>query len=222
MDHELASPDFWRNLDVSSSDKPCFITIRDEREILESKNMDGTDYRAQFKRTFTDTNHLAEWIFILLEAEDSIPVWLLIKIVGKEMDVRIYDGEYPDDFFKEGNRADMLEHGQHWIFNEPEDTDNIVTSELEYAGEIIIPDDKGNETVYSQKEPGEFYGKVVECPPTIVDEPSFALLVEYRASDDSRSPEMLLLEIGDHEAGGLITYMEGNTLGLQEIDVLGG
>jgi len=220
MDHQYANPDFWRNLDISP-DKACYITIKDEREIFESKNMEGTDYRPKFKRIFRDNAGIAEWVFILLEDQDSIPVWLLVKIVGEDLDLRVYDGEYPDDFFKEGNRADMLKWGQNFIFEEPEDLDNIVLGDLRYAENIYIPDDQGNEAAYAKKEPGEFYGEIVEEPWSIVSEPTFATLTEYRAPD-TRSPEMLLLEIGDHEDGGLIIYMEGNALGLQEVDVLGG
>lgn len=215
MDHKLANPSFWQN-EVAAG---MFITIKDEKEILESGKMEGLDYKIRYVRTFRDSDGLAEWNLLYLESESS-PAWLLVKIVGDDIDFRVYYAEYGPDFFKEGHRVDVLEWEQNWIFQEPEDPEDFNIADLRYTQSIFIDND-GSDIEYKMKDFGEIYGELSEEPSQIITSPTPAIIVEYAATTECDDPELLILEIGEEDDGGFISLLMGNPVGIQELEVIG-
>jgi len=212
---------FWKN----EVEKGSFITVKDEIEIQESGNLDGVEYQVQFKRKFVDQDNVGEWLFFYLDNVEFGSVCLVVKMVGEEIDFRVY---YTDtnEFFKEGNRQDMIENNQQFIFEEPEDTDNFNSEDpdclnnLEYTKKMTINFSEEEIIDFEQKPQGVMYGEFTENPSQILDEPTFGSLVEYIALEAAKCTEIMILEIGNADFGGMIIYLEGSQVNINDLAVM--
>lgn len=217
------SPDFWRSIKPQST-----ITLSDQQTLelamKEGRGLESRDYVVHSVFTFRDNDRFGEWkLFELVDEEQDL--YLLVKIVDDQLDVRVYFAPEEDEF-DPGNRADMIDDEHYWMFMEPEDPDSFKLEELEFTEEFgwLFDDGKGGETevVYQMKKQGVLFGEGEDLPVKSGDKPLFTALVEYRSVEDAENPEALILETGGEESdeGGYITLLFGCPVKTEEIDVL--
>ena len=230
MAHEVLDktlPDFWRGVRPGS-----VIKLTDEQTLL--RNMDGIDYTVQRVETVMESGGLMEWILLRLESVsgESLPdgrddePMIMVKIVDANMDLRVYR-EAGD--FDQGDRVDMEECDNLWLFFEPDDPDDFDVRDLRYTEYIeyeVDGDDDGDEKVvrFEQKHP-EQNGEVATEPSGSGSSPMMAVVSEYSAVDDDyKDSEAVIIEIGSDDAmeerGGLISFMLGHTINPTETEVL--
>ena len=230
MPHEVLDktiPDFWRGVRPGS-----VIRLTDEPTLL--RDMDGIDYTVRLVETVTEVEDRMEWILFRLESDRKLPdgradePTLMVKIVDDDMELRIYRD---DDDFEPGNRMDMDERDDLWMFYEPEDPDDFDVRKLPYTEYIEYDvdaddddDDDDDRTIrFEQKHP-EMNGEVITEPGRSGARPQLAVISEYAAVDDYEESEAVIIEIGSdsamEEAGGLISFMLGHPINPTETDVL--
>lgn len=199
--------DYWKNIEEDS-----VITLKDEQALEQSlssgEGVEGIDYYVSKVLTLSLNQDIIWKFFILRDSLNEQELWLLAKIVEKDVEVKIYF-EVPE--FESGSRKDLIDNDYHWLFKEPQDTNNFKYDDLKYSKDIIITSNKGEEVVYKQKKQGELFGKF---------EDSVFGIVEYDTEQEIENKEILILEIGDGEEGGFVRMLLGNNLNLAEIDVL--
>jgi len=214
---DVYNKDFWKGINPGST-----ITLKDKQSIEDSmekgNGMKGMDYMVKAVYRLKEFNDLVEWHFFLLD-DPGERIWVMIKIVQQEIDLRVYF-EHPQ--FESGNRRDMIDLGNLWLFMEPDNPEEFQFNDLKFSDFIEIEEDNGDMLTYRQKG-----FKEMHCECEIVPEPSeifdpIATIVEYKAKGVCENPELLLWELGgkDSSDGGLIRLMLGCTLGPTEIDVL--
>ena len=110
------------------------------------------------------------------------------------------------------NRNGLIDAGEFWVFEEPEDIDEFDLNELEFASRIEFDD-----ADYEQKALGTLF-----CPYN-GQEDVLAAISEYDlVAGESSNTELMLFEYGhvDDERGGYVTLYFGYTINMSEIDVL--
>ncbi len=222
---EKTSPDFWREIKPGST-----VTLTDEQSISASLElglgMKGLDYVVKSILKIKEKQGLAEWLMFSLD-DDEQEIYLVVKIVDQDLSVYVY---YEPDEFDTGNRRDVIERGESWVFEEPPDIDNFKYDDLEYSREIVlnfeIVNEKGEEEeieiLFEMKGQGVLYGTCAHDPEQSGTENLMAAIVEYRTEDEYENPEAMILELGGawSDEGGMITFMLGCTINLSEVDVL--
>lgn len=208
-------PRYWRSIKPDST-----LTITDEQS-LEEAGIKGAQYLVKQVFTIDEMSDICQWLFFRLASieasEDDI--WMLVKIVDQELDIRLYAELH--DSFESGNREDMFDHEQQFVFQEPENPDDFEWSDLKYAACVEWDFDKDDHVDYNVKT-GEMQGTVKVDPRESGQKNWIATIVEFDTSDETHSPELLFLEIGSPsvEEGGLIRMMFGNPIKPTEVDVL--
>lgn len=223
---DKASPEFWLKLD-----KDSVITLSDEEALDEAmekgEGIKGIDYLITNKKVIRYEDKVIQWVIFEIEGEDEV-CWFMVKIVDEELDFRVY---YQPEGFEPGSRADLVERGLGWLFEPPEDEDDFVPGELEYARYPNVPpvdeeEEDSDEVSYVAKPPGPLYARCKNYPGSSSD-PGFITVVEYSSEEDCSDPEMLVLEEGglDEDGdpsphGGWVTILLGTPLESNEVDVL--
>ncbi|MDP8239519.1 MAG: hypothetical protein P9X24_10555 [Candidatus Hatepunaea meridiana] len=217
-------PDFWREIHPGST-----ITLTDEQSISDSmergEGIKGRDYIVESVWKIRQEDGFAEWLLFNLDDEDQ-EIWLVVKIVDQNVGIFVY---YEPDEFAAGNRRDVIERGDLWLFNEPDDVDNFRFDELKFVREILwtvdIEDDgdvKEKEILYQLKGQGVLYGSCRHDPIQPGLERIMATVIEYDTSEDYENPELMILELGGEKGdeGGLISLMVGSNINMSEVEVL--
>jgi hypothetical protein len=147
----------------------------------------------------------------------------MAKIVDSSVDLRTY---YVPDEFHHGNRRDILDRGDLWLFQQPSDVNNYAPSDLEFTTEISYNGEVSGQQMeieYSEKGQGALYGEMTTKPAQSGFEHGiFAAIVEYQAEQSCDNPELLLLELGgeNDQSGGLITLMLGSPISQSDVTVI--
>ena len=214
-------PAYWRAIKPDST-----LTLTDEQALRES--VSGEEYLVKQVIKIREKDGICEWILFELEGQDDTPdSWLMAKLVDKEVDIRVY---FESDGFDSGNRNDMVEQEDLWLFQPPDDPDDFSCEELQYAKHIgwnFPGDNEGDEIhVDYNVKIGEMQGNVSYDPHQDGQQELLATVVEFDTSDDTTCPEMFILEIGryfddpENDEGGLIRLFFGNSIKPTEADVL--
>ncbi len=212
---DLKDPSFWQEMKPGG-----VVVVNDAQAIVEAlkQGLDaagGLNYDIKRILRLNELNNLAEWVLLKLEGPDE--VWLMVKMVGQEVDLRIYF-EVPE--FVTGNRADMIAHEMYWLFEDPGPNWNSNYQDLRYIN-IINIDQAATKTSYQQKPFGELYAKCRELPKPPESDEYLATVVEYSSTDKTDNPEMLILELGGEEGqqGGYIMMMLGCSVNASDLRV---
>lgn len=162
------------------------------------------------------TNDLGiEWRFFeMYDSEETL--FLLVKSVDDAMDLRVYF-EPPE--FETGNRRDVLDTGQRWLFQEPEDPDDFRFDKLEYTltiGAPVVPNE------YERKRVGALFGELSFLPPRPEMGDCLAQIVEYQSQEECENPEILILESGGEsgDEGGYIMLLLGAPISPEDVEIL--
>ena len=208
---ELLNTDFWQDIRPGN-----IVVLSDAQALVEAvrQGLDGTgglNYEVKRVLRVKALNDLAEWVLLNLEGADE--VWLMVKIAGQEVDLRIYF-EVPE--FPAGNRADLIAEEMYWLFEDPGPDWHAQYNDLKFTDTIDIdqnPGDQGapTQTRYHQKPFGTQYGGCSELPKGPGEDVFPAAVVEYLTADPTDNPELLILELGgeDDPNGGYIQMMLG-------------
>ena len=170
-------------------------------------------YTVSLVRRITQRESHIEWLFFRLEENDH-PLWLLAKIIDQKVTLAVL--AEPQDLIS-GNRQELINRQEYWLFQEPNDPDHIVYDELDFATEIywVIDNPNGSpntkDITYRMKEQGVLYGLATHIPPLFTAEPVVGVVIEYSTEDDPDNPEVVIMEIGGEEGeyGGKITVLFG-------------
>jgi len=180
--------EFWKSLKIDD-----IIGLQDkqaiEDQMEEGKILGETDYEIKTIRTFKDSNGLSERLFLTLEREDE-EIMMVVKIVDDIVEQRIF---FKVDEFDIGNRQDILDRGDEWIFKEPEDPEDFQVSELEYADVIEQVVDE-EEVEFNQLPQGELSGECKYNPPESGMGDIFMTISEYSTDVDCDNPFLLIIE----------------------------
>lgn len=214
---DLYNREFWQGINPDST-----ITLKDQQAIEDSvekgRGMKGMDYMVRSVYHLKELDSFAEWYFFLLDDPEG-NLWLMVKIVDQQVDLRIYF-EHPQ--FEPGNRKDMIDQENLWLFMEPDDPVDFQYNDLKFTDFLEIEQESDQALIYHQKGFKEMHCRC-ELKPALSGITEFiATIVEYKTKTVCENPELLLFELGgeDSEDGGLIRLMIGCSLRPTEIDIL--
>lgn len=218
------SPEFWRTLKPGST-----FTLSDKNTLEEAmKRGEGVlaqDYIVKKLFSVQHAEGLAEWILFKIESEDE-DLWFMVKIVDDKLEFRVYTEPEVDEF-EPGNRRDLIENEQYWLFIEPEDPDHFEFEDLEFTDAFLweFEDDDGNliEANFSQKKVGIQYGSGRYIPAERGLTDMFTSIIEFKGDSDYEYTEALIMEVGGETSkdGGFINLLLGYTINATDIDILG-
>jgi len=221
---EKDNPSFWREIIPGST-----ITLTDEQSIADSieqgKGVNAQDYIVESILTIRQDNGLAEWLLFNL-GDDDQEMYLTAKIVDQHVDLLVY---FEPDEFPPGNRADIINRDDMWLFEEPDDVNDFSFDELEFTKEITWINettDNGNtiekEILFKIKGQGIQYGICTHQPFKTGLNRVMASVIEYSTDIDYENPDIMVLELGGEKGdeGGLISMLIGCRINLTEVDVL--
>lgn len=218
---DIKDPNFWQDIKLGS-----VVVLNDAQAMMEAikRGMDadgGLNYETKRILSLTELNNLATWIFLKLEGVDE--AWFMVKIVGQEVDLRIY---FEVTEFMTGNRADMIANEMHWLFEDPGPDWQSTYNDLQFSNIINMDQNAGENkpatrTVYQQKPFGIMYARCIEEPQSAELEDYLADIVEYSTADATDNPELLILELGgeDSQEGGYIMMMLGCGVSTSDVRV---
>lgn len=115
--------------------------------------------------------------YVACELENSQLVIVFKYVDGKLEQRAVY---YQCNDFVPGSREEVVNNGSFWIFKEPEDTNNIVYDELEFADKITDNDGSFNRFT------------------TSYNEDASSIVVEWQADYETENPYLILFERGDY------------------------
>lgn len=205
---EITDPVFWKDIQPGQT---LVLTNKAALDISLAKGngLDGIRESIETIWNIHEENGLCEWVIMSLQAGH---LWLSARIVEQEVSLFFY---VADESITWGNRKDMVDNGEFWMFQEPEDPDNFDYLDLRYTTNF-----SRDEIDFKQKIFGELEGRATENPSTNSSANLLASISEYVAEDVFK--EAMLLELGDaaNEEGGLIKLLIGESISSSEVDVL--
>lgn len=156
-------------------------------------------------------------LFLVLTSPTET-IYLCVKMVDKNFDLRLCF--MPDDFSL-GDRQDHLNWDNKWLFQEPDDPDNLKFDELLYTTDFTRDEGDKKDISYTQKGQGELNGMVCETPQPSGCIDMIATIAEYNTDEQCNNPEAMFLEIGSAESstGGCIKLLIGYPINAGEIGV---
>jgi hypothetical protein len=211
-----------------------FAVLTDDQTIedmMESKLPNATDgLSLEVARVLhvREASGLCDWYLCSLKGDlpqDYPPLWLLVKAVDDEFDLRIY--WQPDEFRSGRTKGDLIKDELFWFFQQPEDPDNFKPCDLKFSNWIDQNTEKG--TTKFDVKGGELHGECRESPrPDGLKQPQPATVVEYITEQtDVEDTELLLLEVGglDEDGdrldeGGVVGFFLGSPVQPNDIDLV--
>lgn len=200
-------------LDINVND---FVHLKDEVSLSDYFEHYGKVVSdVPFKVTDVNTIELDLGItYQIIELEyygETIPAFSGLFLYTKTVDDEIDIGIYTNYDMPEGNRKNLVDSGDTWMFVKPENED-FKYEELEFADYIKF-EEGVNEF--------EFKRILDTCNGTDSEE-CLALLTEYACFEDISDPRLLITELGgeDNQNGGLIQIFRGSLIDESEMEVL--
>ena len=178
------------------------------------ENIIKKDYIIKSIRHIEDEKTGIIWRFFQLESDDNM--WMLIKIVDQNFDLRVY---FEPGDFKKGNREDMVTTKRDWMFEEPEDPIDFEFDDLEFIKTFTVGEN--DEVEYHLKPTGLFMGIVQNIPPIKNIDNSVVYIAEYDTKDETQNTEAMFIEIGDEKSnnGGDIMMLFGTSIRQEDVEV---
>lgn len=184
------------------------ITLRDLQTMIQllpgdASVANGMDLLVTRVTHVREANGVCEWF---IYGTDSALNVVVTRVDGNDY----YRVMFEVAGLPEGDRADWIESGNHWLFLEPS-SDEYVDRDLVYTEEILNQD-----ICYKQKRPSLFG----ECDGV------FAVIHEWLAVPGANSspenPEIIVVEVGNvnDPRGGFITFLQGASIAEGDIEFM--
>jgi hypothetical protein len=196
--------------------RTVFLSDRQAMEdaLKENKNIEPIEYIIEEIQTIKNEDLGVTWKIFKMDRIKEI-LWLLVKMVGEEVDLRVY---FRPEAFTPGDREEMFEKDQLYIFGAPEDEEDYEIEDLEFASVMEL-----DGFDYNQKAVGGLPGIVDYAPADEVMDGQVVFLTEYMAEDlECESPEAIILEYGGEgsETGGFIDFLLGSSISVEDLELL--
>ncbi|RYD69851.1 MAG: hypothetical protein EOP84_27680 [Verrucomicrobiaceae bacterium] len=187
---ETGNPlDDWVNLPPGS-----FVTLTDAQALEDSQKrgsgLRGIDYKVESIGVVKDFEGFATWVLAHLD-DGHQKLLLMVKGDETHVDHRVY---YATEDFRPAKRENVVNRGDTWLFEPPEEGQPVRPAHLRYTAEIPYTIE-GQELLYVRKEHGERHGEFTEKPGFSGLGDQVATVVEYFTTDPTDNPELLILEI---------------------------
>lgn len=183
--------DLWKR---SITPDKTIIRLKDEETIkraLAAKTHDainGVDYKVTSIQRIDGGNGL-EWRLISLEDK----AYLLVKIVDNIFDIRVMYSK-DDENFTPGTRRDLLNNDLYFLFSEPDDPEDFVPSDLDFAEYIIVDFADGGEVEY--KKGLTVHGTANYSPVRDGENGEFVSIISYDSEEETLYDSVLIIEAG--------------------------
>lgn len=210
----MQTREYWEELPVGVN-----VMLSDTQLMLSSCFQDGIQqksFRISSIERIEEINELCIWFVCKMIAFDGEELLLVVKCVDEIVQLSIYQ---PLSDVIPGNREDMLEAGESWLFQEPEDINNFNVLDLQYTHDasVTMQDRLGNEfqVDFFQNDHGPLQGTLTYHPEKAGVDFHLATVVEYTSdSDEADDTLFMIIESGDpeSESGGLIRVMTGQDI----------
>jgi hypothetical protein len=228
---DKSMPKFWRKLKIGSA-----ITLTDLQAIKESLTTNDHSLKREYIISSKASIKLEGGIgeYLLFDFADADNMRLIAKIVGEEMDIRIYF-QIPE--VPLGNRKDLVCKLENcWMFKPPADPDNFNpetfdfdTLELvDWASLQMDVDGNKQDVVYNKKATRTLIGRFHDTEESSSSD-CLAAITEYQAESKVDNPELVIIEIGGsldgekeegrQNEGGFMSILLGSNLSLSAIEI---
>lgn len=156
--------------------------------------------------------NIEDWRFIQATNALDYEIWLVIRLVEGESLISLHEKV---SGFVSGNREDMINQGDDWLFTPPSDLSNYQIIYLNYAKEL-----RQGDIFFPQKTYGEVHGKCFMYP-DLGNTELMATISEYYTEQDVLEKEVIILEVGmaDSNLGGYIQLFHGNPISPVGVEV---
>lgn len=196
------------------------IHLMDTQTMLASLGTGETQDKSFTVRSIWRTEEIDKlciWYICLMEALDGEELFMIAKVVGNIADIGVY---FPIEGIRPDNRMGLIDDQEaYWLFQEPEDIDNLKPLDLQYTTSFILSLEKDFEGVfeveYVQTDAGPMQARTTYDPPEEGADYHLATIIEFVAdTDKTENTRAMILEIGsaDNENGGLITVLLGDMI----------
>lgn len=214
-----------------------FAVLTDDQTIedmMESKMPDATEgLSLEIAKVLhiREQAGLCDWYLCQLKGDvpkDYPPLWLLVKAVDAEFDLRIY--WQPDEFRSGRTRIDLIRDEVFWLFKNPAESglnpNDYRACELDFTNWIDQETPEG--TTKFDIKGGALHGECRESPvPSGLKQPQPATVVEYITEQTVEDTEVLLLEVGglDEDGdpldeGGVVGFFLGSPVAANDLDLV--
>ena len=217
---EKSEPDYWRSIPLGST-----VSLTDEAAIEEAMRIgvgvSGLDYEVVRAEVARDMEKVGEWWFYYLEGHKTENLWLMVKIVGRDIVPVVY---FEVEDFPPTLRSRLISEGQTWLF-EAQDDDGVPHAPV-FCRDIFQTLDDGEggelEVQYRCKPRGTVYGRYSRVPAVTGLNEIFIAFAEYEADESFENPELLVMEKGGENdpAGGLVSLYVGGITVFNDVEVL--
>jgi hypothetical protein len=190
------------------------LTFTDVQSLQDSqkqgRGMTGMDYKVEKVSCLLNAEGTNHWLFLWLTGDQDLV--MLIKQAGNRTDKRVYMAV---EDFKPGNRQDMIDNDQRWLFQAPE-KESFDPMDLKYTNEIWRDalDSQLRYVIKSQREQHGVYSERPEGVGQLV-----ATIVEYSTSDNTDNPEAFVLELGQRNSMTNIQFFIGAAIRNSEVKI---
>lgn len=229
---DVKDGEFWRKI---AARRDAIIQIKDVQAYEDAmKNCRGVTLEDRTIGAINCYRHVdlnAKWIFFMLPGEQDLV--LMVRVVENEADAYVLYDKFPDgeDVLTFGNREDIVNRGDLFIFEPPENEEDFVFAELawtpEFSQGMELPNGETIMADYVQEEMGTQYTELSTNPPTSV-EGALCGITEFHTEADVDDPHFVIVEEGidwDSETntgkvqGGCCSFYLGCQISMSDIEV---
>ena len=186
----------------------------------------GADFEVVRIKNFSLNDNTVKIKMFFIQYEDI--VWyLVVKVLDKEAIVKVY---YEPDDFECGNREDMLQNECFFLFEAPEDEENVIAEDLVFSTEIEEGDD------IFKSDMGVMFGSCTED-----GKEDFATVVELFTKSENENPDLMIVELNNvnveeqldedgyteddpivdiDSSDSYIMYLQGCSIELNDVEIL--
>ena len=224
---------FWRDLD-KRTDAIFKITDMQAHEdaLNRGDGMNVEDRTVNEIRRYVHVNFNAEWIFFVLSGPQTI--YLMVRVFDNDANAYVLFSEDPDDnpILIPGSREELIERGDLFLFEEPEDEHDFIPAELELVFNFLqnMPNSKGEEVEveFCQESMGTQFTGLSMSPKDKDIDGCLCGITEYVTDSDVDNPLFVFVEEGidwdpdDSEGkteGGYCSFYAGCKIDMADIEI---
>ena len=215
MNVDKMTSGFWSDVAVGD-----VIQLKDEQALKDSlergRGFNPIEYIVGEIRSLREADGLCSWTMYRLDDPGQQTLWLLRKVVDDLMDLRTY--YTPDESYSPTLRDDLIAQGASFLFDTT--VPDVPLHDALFAPVIAYTLPDVGEINFVRKNTTLTAVMRITPAPSGVIQPVMTMVTEYVTEQQYENPELLILEIGDDDAGGMVHLFLGSNLGETDFDVL--